>query len=89
MPKMIRIGYTSKFGKSLNNLPRDIQSLVVKKDELFRLNPFDARLRTHRLKGKLADYWAYSVNYHYRILFKFKNEFEVVYFDVGTHEVYR
>ena len=89
MPKSIRIGYTSKFSKSLNSLPIAIQSAVVKKDAIFRLDPFDARLRTHQLKGKLEDYWAYSVNYRYRIIFKFISDLEVVYIDVGTHEVYR
>ena len=65
-----------------------IQQLVIKKDAIFRVDPFDARLRTHRLKGKLKEYWSYSVNYHYRILFRFFNDSEVIYFDVGTHEVY-
>lgn len=89
MTKTIKVGYTSKFGKSLNALPRDIQTLVVKKDELFRIDPFDPRLRTHRLKGKLEDYWAYSINYRYRIIFKFVSDLEIVYFNIGTHEVYR
>jgi mRNA-degrading endonuclease YafQ of YafQ-DinJ toxin-antitoxin module len=50
---------------------------------------FDPRLRTHKLKGELSAYWAYSVNREYRVLFRFLGPSEVLYYDVGTHEIYR
>ena len=28
-------------------------------------------IRTHKLKGELSAYWAYSVNREYRVLFRF------------------
>ena len=52
-------------------------------------NPFDARLRTHKLTGKLEGLWAFSVDYGCRVIFNFLKEGEVLLIDVGGHdEVY-
>jgi addiction module RelE/StbE family toxin len=80
---------TRNFVKAFNSLAKDVKELAAKKDELFKANPHDPRLRTHSLKGNLDGYWAYSVNHQYRILFKFINHDEVIYFNIGTHEIYR
>ncbi len=66
--------FTPYFLKSFQKLPRSIQALAKKKDDCFRNNPFDTRLRTHKLKGELTGVWAYD---------------EVVYYDIGTHNIYR
>ncbi len=84
-----RILVTSDFGKSFRRLPRHVQDLLARKEEWFKANPFDPRLRTHRLHGRLQDYWAYSVNRQYRVLFRFASLRVVVYYDVGTHGVYK
>ena len=90
MTRSIRIIHvTTDFRKSLQKLPSHIQELAVKKDTLFRSNAFTKSLRTHKLKGFLEGYWAYSVNFHYRILFRFINEHEVIYLDIGTHGIYQ
>ena len=50
---------------------------------------FQPRLRTHKLKGKLAGSWACSAGFDLRIVFKFV-EFEdaeaILLETVGTHE---
>ena len=57
--------------------------------ELFSKNPFNPRLRTHKLTGKLEGLWAFSVDYDYRVIFKFMNEDEILLIDIGAHdEVY-
>ncbi len=58
--------------------------------ELFSDNPFDSRLKTHKLTGKLDGLWALSVDYDCRIVFKFlKTPDEVLLIDIGSHdEVY-
>jgi addiction module RelE/StbE family toxin len=83
------VHFSPHFLRAFQKLPRPIQSLAKKKDEWFRNNPFDTRLRTHKLKGELAGVWAYSVNRDYRVLFRFLNGDEVIYYDVGTHDIYR
>lgn len=36
----------------------------------FAADPLDPLLRTHKLKGDLADYWAFSVDDNLRVLFR-------------------
>ena len=86
----IRLVYpTSKFKRSFKKLPPRIQQLAIKKDEIFRKNAFDSRLKTHKLKGKLKNYWSYWINEEYRIVFEFIKKDAVLYHDIGTHEIYR
>ena len=83
------VHFSPHFFKSFQRLPRSIQVQAKKKDEWFRQNPFDQRLRIHKLKGELSGAWAYSINRRYRVLFRFLNGDEVIYYDVGTHDIYR
>jgi len=57
--------------------------------KLFSKNPFNPRLRTHKLTGKLEGLWAFSYSYDGRIIFKFINKDIVLLIDIGSHdEVY-
>jgi mRNA-degrading endonuclease YafQ of YafQ-DinJ toxin-antitoxin module len=80
---------TPDFEKSYLRLPHRIQTLAARKDQWFRRDAFDPRLRTHRLKGDLSAYWANSVNREYRVLFRFLGPTEAIYYDIGTHGIYR
>ena len=62
---------TSDVEKAFRKLPTRIQDLAERKDQWFRANAFDPRLRTHQLKGSLEGFWSYSVNDQYRVLFRF------------------
>ena len=84
-----KIHTTSDFKKSFQKLPSRIQDLAGKKDQWFRVHAFDPRLQTHKLHGSLEGYWSYSVNAQYRVLFRFVADNEVLYYDIGTHEIYR
>lgn len=52
-------------------------------------DPFDPRLRTHKLKGKLSHLWSCSVNPAYRVLVTFPASGVALLHDIGTHDVYR
>ncbi len=66
----------------------DLQSTLA----LLADNAFHPQLRTHKLKGHLAESWACSVGYDLRIVFKFvqhEGSEAVLLETVGTHnEVY-
>jgi mRNA-degrading endonuclease YafQ of YafQ-DinJ toxin-antitoxin module len=61
---------------------------------LFQLSedPFDPSLKSHRLKGDLAGYWACSAGYDLRIIFSFVKHGKataILLRTMGTHdEVY-
>ena len=62
--------------------------------KLLAEDPFDKRLSTHKLKGKLSGAWACSASYDLRIIFDFvkspeAHEDEILLIEIGTHdEVY-
>lgn len=58
-------------------------------EEIFRKDPFSSELKTHKLKGELADFYAFSISYHWRIVFHFEDKDTIIFDTVGTHAVYK
>jgi addiction module RelE/StbE family toxin len=66
-----------------------LKKQFVKAIELFAINPYDPKLRTHKLSGQLKDLWAFSCAYDCRIVFDFIDSTTVLLIDIGSHdEVY-
>lgn len=85
----MKIYYSSKFAKEYKNLSIKVKRTAEKKEKIFRNNPFDSQLKTHKLTGKLKDYYAFSIDYQYRIVFEFTDKHTIWFHSVGTHEIYR
>ena len=83
------IRYHESFEKHYKRLPQNIKNTAKAKEPIFRQNPFYPALRTHKLSGKEEEVWAWWINYRYRIKFVFLNSEEVLFLDVGTHEIYK
>ena len=52
-------------------------------------DPFDSKLKTHKLKGKHKDCWSCSAGYDLRIIFEFivsDGEQCILLHTVGTHD---
>ena len=89
-PRPIRtIVYTPHFARAYRNLSNAIKKIAEKREIIFRNNAFDPRLRTHKLKGRLGDYWSFSVTHSYRIVFTFEGDNQVAFHDAGDHRVYQ
>lgn len=84
----MKIIYTSKFARAYKKLPESIKIIAEKKEKIFRKNPHDTRLRTHKLKGDLGDFWSFSVSYQIRIIFEFGDEDTVYFHTIGQHDIY-
>jgi len=87
--KIRKIYYSSKFLRHLAKLELKQKELAEEREKIFRQNPFDPQLKTHKLKGKLKKYWSFSLTYSLRILFEFIDEETVGLIDIGPHEIYR
>lgn len=87
--KIKTIYYSSLFVKKFKKIPKRIQKQAVKKEALFKSDPFSPSLKTHRLKGELNEYWAFSINYSYRVMFEFIDDKTVGFVNIGTHEIYK
>lgn len=86
--KIKKVYYTKNFAKKASKLPMGLKSEIEEKENLFRRNVFDPSLKTHKLKGKLSNVWSFSITHKYRVLFLFTVKDEVLFFNVGGHEVY-
>lgn len=84
----INIVHSAHFLKTARKLPKSILKKMQTRDMLFRKDPFDPRLRTHKLHGHLSDFYAYSVDHNYRIIFSFQDNRTIIYHEIGTHRVY-
>lgn len=51
----------------------------------FAVDPMDPLLRTHKLKGDLEAYWAFSVDEDLRVLFRWEGA-EAFLVNLGTHD---
>ncbi|HHD92715.1 MAG TPA: type II toxin-antitoxin system mRNA interferase toxin, RelE/StbE family [Candidatus Portnoybacteria bacterium] len=87
--KIKNINYSKPFLKSLKKLPKEIIEKAKEKEKIFRKDPFDPRLKTHKLSGKEKEIWAFWIDYHYRIKLVFLDNNEVLFLEVGTHKIYK
>ena len=77
------------FLRQYGRLPRGLQEEVREKIALFRSDQHHPFLKTHKLKGRLRGRWSFSVNYSYRIVFRFEGKGAAVLLAVGDHDVYK
>lgn len=84
--EMLNVAYSRKFLKSLSKLSKEIQNKAIVKDNIFRTNPFDPRLKTHKLHGKQKEEWSYSIDNFYRVTFIFVKNGEILFLDIGNHD---
>lgn len=66
----MRISVSSHFLRRARKLKPPRDELLRAALRRFEANPQDPLLRTHKLKGDLADYWAFSVDDDLRVLFR-------------------
>lgn len=87
----MEIFYSSKFSRDYKKLPLDVKKIAENKEFIFRKNPFDPRLKTHKLKGGLSGFFSFSINQKYRIIFEIvdidKNK--IWFHSVGDHTIYK
>lgn len=89
---MVEVAFSSSFKKAFKKKikgNKEVESKFWKEVEIFIKNPFDKRLKTHELSGKLKDLWSLSIEYDLRVIFYFVDNDKAVFVDIGKHdEVY-
>ncbi len=84
----MRVLYHPKFAREYRKLPDHIKDAAEEKEQLLRQDPFHPKLKTHKRKGALKGFWAFSINQKYRIIFDFTEEGNVRFYSVGNHDIY-
>ncbi len=89
---MVEIAFYPAFIKAYRKKIKNNENLKNKfteKFEIFKNNPFDTRLRTHKLTGELKELYSFSLDYDHRVIFSFFTNQKVIFEDIGNHdEVY-
>ena len=89
MKKIKIIRYSSKFERSYKKLPLEEKLIAEEREQVFRKDSFDSKLKTHKLKGKLRNRWSFSLTYSQRVLFSFYKDDEIIFYDIGDHRIYQ
>lgn len=63
--------------------------MAFKREKIFIKDPFSSTLKTHKLSGELDGYWAFSITYQDRVIFRFVSDTEVIFFRIGSHDIYQ
>lgn len=91
---MYELQWDSSFIKAFTRKTKSnvvIKSKIIDSLQLLEENPFNPKLRTHKLQGILKGLYACTVDYDLRIVFSITDESpsSIVLIDIGTHdEVY-
>lgn len=85
----MKIIYSPKFAKSYKKLEKQIKLLAENKEKIFRQDPFSTRLKTHKLKGELSEFYSFSITYQHRIVFHFEGKETIIFDNIGTHQIYK
>ncbi len=89
----MEVSFSDSFKKAFKKRVKstEIETEFWNRLELFVKDPFDVRLKTHKLSGKLKDLWSFSIEYNLRVVFYFTKDKpkKAIFVDIGNHdEVY-
>jgi mRNA-degrading endonuclease YafQ of YafQ-DinJ toxin-antitoxin module len=79
--------FERKFEKYEARLSETERQRLNKRLEIFADDVFDKRLKTHRLKGELKEYYAFSISYSERLVFKILDDEGIYLIEIGSHDV--
>ena len=87
---MIGVKFSHEFLRELGKLSRPLQMEAIEKIELLKNRNNHRLLHVHKLRGRFAGCWSFSVNYRFRIVFAYpsKSKGSVVLITIGDHSIY-
>ena len=82
------VKYKPSFLREFKQLPPDLQEEALERIKLFKDKSNHKKLKVHKLKGRLKNFYSFSVTYSHRIVFEHEKE-GVVFLAIGDHDIYR
>jgi len=86
---MIEISFYPSFIRAYKKRLKNNSILEKKfneKLEIFKQNPFDTSLKTHKLTGQMNELYSFSIDFNCRIVFSFYTSTKVIFLDIGSHD---
>jgi len=81
--------FTGRIIRELYELEKDLQNEAYEKINLFKDVTNHKALKVHKLHGRLKDWYSFSVNYKYRIVFQYEGKNKVIMLAIGDHDIYK
>lgn len=85
----ITVKYTPEFLRLYSKLEVALQEEVKEKIILFKNRGNHKLLKVHKLHGRLGDRYSFSVNYKFRIAFRYTDKKTAALMTVGDHDIYK
>lgn len=85
----LQVHFKPAFVRQMNTLPKELQEEAFEKIELFKDRKNHGVLRVHKLHGRLAGMYSFSINFRFRIVFAYVSKTETVLAAIGDHTVYQ
>ena len=87
---MYQLIFSSQFLKSSEKLDNKIKPKLKLSLDVLSENPFDARLQTKSLSGKLSGQYSFRLGKDYRVVFRFYPDSTIFLLKVGNRkDIYR
>jgi proteic killer suppression protein len=87
---MHKIQYSKAFLKQFKKLSPDLKRKTKEAIKRFEKNPKDLSLKAHKLTGRLDNFYSFSIDYKFRIIFEIDKQLgQIIFLKVGGHDVYR
>lgn len=81
----MKVDYSSKFLKQSKKAPAYIRAQIIKRIELFLVDPFHKTLNNHPLTGKLKNYHSINISGDWRLMYKPLGKQHILIIAIGTH----
>jgi len=86
---MYIISAAPSFQKDFKKLDPNLKDEAREKAALLANPKNHAKLKVHKLHGRLKDRYSFSVNYKTRIVFNYLSKKEIVLLAIDDHDIYR
>lgn len=85
----MEILYSPEFSRCFKKLSRELKIKAVEREKIFKQDPFDPKLKTHKLSGKLKGKLAFWIDFKIRIIFSVIKPNLIYFHSVGSHDIYK
>ncbi|MFA5936422.1 MAG: type II toxin-antitoxin system mRNA interferase toxin, RelE/StbE family [Candidatus Paceibacterota bacterium] len=82
---MLNATFSKNFKKSLKKKNKFIQEKTRERIRLLKKDPFNILLNNHKLHGEYAGYNSINITGDFRVVFKYVDEYSIIFLDIGTH----
>ena len=87
---MLFLVYTDSFLRSAGKLPKPQQDKLAELLETLQDNPFNSRLHSKNLSGRLTGFYSFRITRDWRVIFQFLSSDEIKLVEVGHRkDIYR